>query len=83
MGEISLTPLIMGVIFLLLGIALVFVGRAEEKGFYKSASSRYDAREYLERSPEHPALKALKIGGWILIAVSLVMLAIGFSTLPW
>ena len=67
----------MGGLFVLLGIALIAWGKREEKSYYNSLSSRPDAREFLEKSPERPEPGALKIGGWITIAVGLLMLVMG------
>ena len=67
----------LGGLFILLGLAALLWGRREEKGYYDSLSTRTDVREYLEHSPEHPELGALKIGGWIAIAIGVIMLALG------
>ncbi|MFC2044657.1 hypothetical protein ACFLT8_05655 [Chloroflexota bacterium] len=67
----------MGGLFILLGIGGILWGRSEERRYYHSISSRFDVREFLEQQPETPEPKALKIGGWIAIAVGLVMLIMG------
>ena len=73
----------LGGLFIILGVALVVGGKREEKGYYNSLSTRSDVREFLERTPEHPQLGALKIGGWLAIAVGVVMLAIGGGFWLW
>ncbi len=73
----------MGGLFILLGLVAIIWGKREEKGYYNSLSSRTDVREYLERSPERPEPGALKIGGWIAIAIGLVMLGIGGGFWLW
>lgn len=73
----------MGGLFILLGIAAIFWGRGEEKKYYNSLSSRPDAREFLERLPLHPEPGALKIGGWLAIAVGLLMLVMGGAFWLW
>ncbi len=73
----------MGGLFILLGIAAIFWGRGEEKGYYNSLSSRPDAREFLEHLPLHPEPGALKIGGWIAIAIGLLMLVMGGAFWLW
>ena len=73
----------MGGLFILLGLAAIIWGRSEEKGYYDSLFTRNDVRESLERSPERPEPGALKIGGWIAIAIGLLMLAIGGSLWLW
>ncbi len=63
--------------FIILGIVALLWGRGEEKGYYDSIAARPDVREYLEHTPDRPEPGSLKIGGWIAIAIGLVMLAVG------
>lgn len=67
----------MGGLFILLGVGAIIWGRSEEKGYYNAISRRYDVREFLEHLPLRPQPGALKIGGWIAIAVGVVMLVMG------
>jgi len=67
----------MGGLFILLGLAAIIWGKSEEKSYYDSMSTRPDAREFLEHQPQRPQPVALKIGGWIAVAVGLLMLAMG------
>ncbi len=73
----------MGGLFILLGLVAIIWGRREEKSYYDSLSTRHDAREFLEHEPERPEPGALKIGGWIAIAVGLVMVAMGGAFWLW
>ena len=73
----------MGGFFILLGLAAIIWGRGEEKDYYDSLFTRNDVRESLERSPERPEPGSLKIGGWIAMAIGLLMLAIGGSLWLW
>ena len=73
----------MGGLFVLLGIAAIFWGRREEKGYYNGASHHADIREFLEHWPQRPQLAALKIGGWIAIAVGVLLIAIGGAYWLW
>ncbi len=73
----------MGVLFIFLGIAAIFWGRGEEKSYYNSLSSRPDAREFLEHLPLRPEPGALKIGGWIAMAVGLLMVVMGGAFWLW
>ncbi|MFH1003796.1 MAG: hypothetical protein V1780_06600 [Chloroflexota bacterium] len=83
-GDDYLIMLGAGGFFLLLGVILVVWGRAEEKGYYEGTASRLDMREYLEQDPsEHPGLGALKIGGWIAVALGLMMAAVGGAFWRW
>jgi len=73
----------LGGFFVLLGLAMLLWGRNEEKRYYNSLSTRPDVREYLEHVPQRPEPGALKIGGWIAIALGLIMLALGGAFLLW
>ena len=73
----------MGGLFILLGIAAIMWGRGEEKSYQDSLSTRPDVREFLEHWPQRPQPVALKIGGWIAVAVGLLMLAMGGIILLW
>jgi len=73
----------MGGVFILLGIIAFFRGKREEKSYYNSIASRHDVREFLEHKPERPEPGALKIGGWIAMAIGLIMLVIGGAFLLW
>ena len=75
--------MVMGGFFILFGLVAYFWGRAEDKSYYNSLSTRTDVREYLEHRPQRPGLGALKLGGWIAIALGLSMLAMGGALLLW
>jgi len=72
-----------GGIFILLGLAAIFWGKGEEKSYYDSVATRPDVREYLEHLPQRPEPGALKIGGWIAIAIGLLMVAMGGAFWLW
>ncbi len=73
--------MIMGGLFILLGLGAIFWGRAEEKRYFDSLSTRTDVREYMEHWPQRPEPGGLKIGGWIAITIGLCMLALGVAFL--
>lgn len=73
----------MGGLFILLGIASMFWGKGEEKSYYNALSTRSDMREFLEHEPERPEPGALKIGGWIAMAIGLLMLMMGGAFWLW
>jgi len=75
--------MVMGGLFMLLGLGAIFWGKGEEKSYYDSLSTRADVREYLERWPQRPGPGALKIGGWIAITLGLFMLALGVAFWLW
>lgn len=66
-----------GGIFILLGAGAIIWDRSEKRSYYEAMSTRSDVREYLEHEPGRPEHGALKIGGWISIAVGLILLAYG------
>jgi len=72
-----------GGLFVILGIILIFWGKGEAKGYYDSLAARPDAREFLEHWPERPRVGAGKIGGWIALAVGLVLAAVGGAFWFW
>ena len=73
----------MGGVFILLGIIAFFRGKREEKSYYNSISTRPDVREFLVHEPERPEPGALKIGGWIAMAIGLLMVVMGGAFLLW
>ena len=75
--------MVMGGLFILLGLGVIFWGKREEKRYFNSLSTRSDVREYLEHWPQRPEPGALKIGGWIAITIGLCMLALGVAFLVW
>ncbi len=76
-----LVVMVMGGVFVLLGLAAVLWGRGEEKSYYDSLAARPDAREFLEHTPDLPRSGALRIGGWIAIFVGVFLLVIGLVLL--
>jgi hypothetical protein len=84
MPQIDLVILIViGGLFILLGVGALFWGRGEEKSYYNAISARPDVREYMEHSPERPEPGALKIGGLIAIIIGLIMLIMGGTFWLW
>jgi len=73
----------MGVLFVLLALAAFIQGKREEKSYYNSISTHPDVREFLEHEPERPEPGALKIGGWIALAIGLLMIVLGGAFLLW
>jgi len=67
----------MGGAFIILGLVTFLWGKSEERKYYESLASRTDVREYLEHWPSRPEPGALKIGGWIAIAIGVLMVAVG------
>ena len=73
-----------GGFFVILGLLGIVWGRSEEKSYYNALSTRSgDTREFLERWPLRPQSGALKVGGWIAVAIGVVMLITGGALWLW
>ncbi len=68
---------IAGGVFLIVGIIGIFWGIREEKKLFEALAAKPDLREFSLRHVESPQPGALKIGGWIAIALGVVVLAVG------
>jgi len=77
--------IIMGIggFFALLGIILIVWGKIEKGAYYDSLAARGDAREFLEHWPERPRVGAGKIGGWVALAVGVVLVVTGGALWLW
>ena len=73
----------MGGFFVLLGIGAIIWGMREEKSYYNSLTGHRDTREFLEHWPQRPQPGALKIGGWIALALGVVMIIFGGAIGLW
>ena len=70
--------LIVGGVFLALGLAAFLWGKREEQNYFNSIATRSDdMREFMEHWPPRPQPVALKIGGWIAITIGVIMLVVG------
>ncbi|MFC1899602.1 hypothetical protein ACFLXP_04650 [Chloroflexota bacterium] len=73
----------LGILFLLLGTVAFVFGNNEEKRYYDAISFHEDMREFIEHTPERPEPGALKIGGWVALAIGLIMILLGGSFILW
>ncbi|MFC1900938.1 hypothetical protein ACFLYN_05025 [Chloroflexota bacterium] len=76
----SIVLMVMGGLFILLGVIAFIWGKKEERTYYDTLSTRPDTREFMDHWPPRPQFGALKIGGWIAIAVGLMMTIWGLVT---
>jgi multisubunit Na+/H+ antiporter MnhB subunit len=67
---------ITGGVFIILGITALLLGIREEKKLFESLAAKPDLREFSLKHVESPQPGALKIGGWIAIAVGVIVLAV-------
>jgi hypothetical protein len=68
---------ITGAVFIILGLAALFWGIYEEKKLFEALAAKPDLREFSLKHVESPQPGALKTGGWIAIALGVVVLAVG------
>ena len=70
-------PVAIGVAILLLGIGLIIWGVKEGSDYYDSLINGFDLREFFSRWPPRPEAGALITGGWIAIAVGIIIGVVG------
>ena len=74
--------LIMGVVFLILGIVLFVWGKRTEVTYYNSLASSTDVRKFIEKLPR-PRYVSLKIGGRVAVAVGIIVIAMSGAFWFW
>ena len=72
----SIIVLVLGFLFLIVGLVMILSGFAEEKGYYNALSRKRDLREFITHNPERPEPGSLQLGGWISIAVGVLILGL-------
>jgi hypothetical protein len=70
-------PIVVGAVIFALGIGLIIWGMKEGRSYYDSLVSRFDLREFFSRWPLRPEPGALKTGGWIAIALGIIIAGFG------
>ncbi len=63
--------------FIILGIIGLIWGWHEEKSYFDAIAERRDVREFVSHWPERPQPGAIKIGGWIALALGVLLLVVG------
>jgi len=63
--------------FILLGIIMLLWGRYEEKRLFEALAEKRDLREFSLNHVDSPQPGALRIGGWISIALGALLLLVG------
>ena len=66
--------LIMGGVFVVLGIITYLWGNREDSIYYDSLSTKHDMREFLDKSPRRPEFDALRIGGRLAVVIGIILL---------
>jgi hypothetical protein len=72
-----LIMIIVGVVFIVLGIGGVWWGIREEKRIFEALSAKPDLREFSQNHIETPQPGALKIGGRIAVVLGVMLVAVG------
>jgi hypothetical protein len=75
--------LILGGVFVFLGILALLWGNREESSWWGSISEHFDVREYMDHTPGRFEPDALRIGGKISIAVGIVLCLIAAGFIIW
>jgi hypothetical protein len=71
--------LIMGIVFIGVGIGVYFGNKRAEQSYDDSLMERTDMREFLETTPERSGYGSFRIGGIICIVVGAVLLGLGLG----
>lgn len=69
---------IIGMVFFILGILALLWGRREEKRIFAALSEKRDLREFTQKHVESPQPGSLKMGGWIALAMGVLLGVAGF-----
>jgi hypothetical protein len=67
------TLAVIGGVFVFLGLIALFWGRYEEKKIFDHLAEQHDLREFTLKHVESPQPGALKMGGWLGIALGLAL----------
>jgi hypothetical protein len=80
MDSDALVMVILGAVFVFIGVLAVIWGNREETSWWGSISEHFDVREFMDHMPGRFEPDALRIGGRIAIAVGVVLclIAVGF-----
>ncbi|NLL90601.1 MAG: DUF3185 family protein [Dehalococcoidales bacterium] len=70
--------MIIGAVFLLVGIILLILGNREEKDYCRTVSNQTDVRKYLEHRSDSIQAWGFKVGGIIAVVIGLFLLVMGF-----
>jgi hypothetical protein len=70
-----------GALFIIVGLIAFGWGRREESTYNNYLSHLDDVREFLTHWPERPEPQGLFVGGWISVAVGLLLIILGLAFL--
>ena len=69
--------MVMGGAFIGVGIGVLILERKKRKNYYDGLVTSYDLREFIEHTPDNPEHSSMRVGGWVTLAVGIVLLSIG------
>ena len=69
--------IIIGAVFFVLGILAFIWGRYEEKKIFEALAEQHDLREFTLKHVESPQPGALKLGGWLGLAIGVILIVLG------
>lgn len=69
--------IIVGGVFIILGITGIIWGIIEEKRIFDALSKKHDLREFTLKHLDSPQPGALKTGGWIALGLGVLVAAAG------
>ena len=75
-----LIMMVVGGLFIAIGIVLLILGTKAKKSY--DVSPGMDVREYMESDAE-PKTESLAVGGWIIIAIGILLLAMAGAFMLW
>ena len=71
-----LPPIVLGGFFVLFGLVFLWWGKKEERAYRDSLMYRRDLREFMTGWPPRRGAGALKLGGWISLAIGIPLLIV-------
>lgn len=69
--------MVVGGVFLVLGVLALVWGRHEEKRLLESLAAKRDLREFTASNQENPQPGSLKTGGWLSVVLGALLVIIG------
>jgi hypothetical protein len=75
--------IIIGAVFLLIGIGILILSRREDKEYTDAISSHVDVRRYIEHTSDSHQSFGLKVGGIIAVVIGLILLIMSLIFWLW
>ena len=74
----------LGGVFLVLGVGALIWGKREEKGYFDALATRTnDLREFVDHWPPRSQPGSLKVGGYIALAIGVLIVLTGLAFWLW